>query len=96
MNLSAALAALVPLDVVTVISTVPVPAGEVAVIEVAEFTVKALAALEPKCTLVASERFSPAIDTLAPGDILRPWRLPPHDSIRRPHWLRVPRSATLR
>ena len=38
---------------VTVTSTVPVPAGEVAVIEVAELTVTAVPALAPKSTRVA-------------------------------------------
>jgi len=52
-NWSAAEAALVPPEVVTVISTVPVPAGEVAVILVSEFKVKLTAWVNPKYTLVA-------------------------------------------
>jgi hypothetical protein len=65
-NLSTALIALVSLGVVTVMSTVPSPPGEVAVIDVGELTVKVLAALEPNCTLVASAKFSPVIVTLVP------------------------------
>ena len=48
MNWSAADVAEVPPAVVTRTSTVPVPAGEVAVIEVAELTVKPVAAVAPK------------------------------------------------
>ena len=49
------------------ISTVPdVPAGDTAVIEVAEFTVKLLAAVAPKSTAVAPARFTPVIATVVP------------------------------
>jgi len=65
-NLSAALIPLVSLGVVTVMSTVPAPGGEVTLIDVGELTVNVPAALEPKCTLVVSERFSPVIDTVVP------------------------------
>src|SRR5206468_9322272 len=50
---SASLIGLVPLGLVTVTSTVPVPAGEVAVIELPEVTVKLVAAVEPNLTAVA-------------------------------------------
>ena len=40
-----------------VTSTVPVPAGDVAVIEVAELTVKLVAAVAPKSTAVAPVKF---------------------------------------
>ncbi len=49
-NWSAGEVALVPPAVVTVTSTVPAPAGEVAVIEVALFTVKLVAAVAPNFT----------------------------------------------
>ncbi len=55
-----------PPVVVTRISTVPVPAGVVAVIEVAEFTVKLVAAVEPKVTAEAPARFVPVTVTLVP------------------------------
>ena len=48
MNWSAALVAQVPPGVVTVTSTVPVPAGAVAVMVVALLTVKLVAAVVPK------------------------------------------------
>jgi hypothetical protein len=51
--------------VVTVTSTVPLPAGEVAEIEVAELTVKA-AGTVPKFTAVAPVKFVPVIVTLVP------------------------------
>ena len=51
MNWSATLVADVPLPLVTVTSTVPVPAGEVAVIEVAELTVTDVPALPPNETV---------------------------------------------
>ena len=53
MNWSAADVAEVPPAVVTVTSTVPVPAGEVAVIWVAELTVTPVAAAAPNVTAVA-------------------------------------------
>ena len=54
MYLSASLIALVPPAVVTVMSTVPaVPAGAVAVIDVALFTVKVVALVAPNFTAVA-------------------------------------------
>jgi hypothetical protein len=57
--------------VVTVISTVPaLSAGEVAVIEVAELTVKLVAAVLPKSTALAPVKFVPVIDTLVPPDVL--------------------------
>ena len=55
-----------PPAVVTLTSTVPVPAGEVAVIEVAEFTVKPVAAVAPKVTAVAPVRLVPVIVTVVP------------------------------
>ena len=64
---SAALVALVPPAVVTVTSTVPaLPAGAVAVICVALFTVNDVAFVAPNFTAVAPERFVPAIVTLVP------------------------------
>jgi hypothetical protein len=65
-NWSAALVALVPPAVVTVTSTVPAPAGEVAVIWVAPLTVKELAAVLPNLTAVAPEKLVPAMVTLVP------------------------------
>jgi hypothetical protein len=55
-----------PPTVVTVICAVPVPAGDVAVIEVAEFTVKLAAAVAPKWTAVAPVKLAPVIVTLVP------------------------------
>jgi hypothetical protein len=52
-NWSAADVADVPPTVVTVILIVPVPAGDVAVIEVGELTVTPVAAVTPKLTVVA-------------------------------------------
>ena len=46
----------VPSGVVTVTSTVPVPAGDVAVTEVALLTITPVAALDPKWTAVAPVR----------------------------------------
>ena len=58
--------ALVPPAVVTVMSTFPAePAGEVAVIWVAELTVK-LAALEPNLTAVAPVKLVPVMVTDVP------------------------------
>ena len=58
-----------PPAVVTVTSTVPVPAGEVAVIEVAELTVKAVAAVLPNLTAEAAVRLLPVIVTLVPPPV---------------------------
>ena len=52
--------------VTTVISTVPLPAGAVAVICVALFTVKPLAVLAPNFTAVAPVKFVPVITTEVP------------------------------
>ena len=64
MNRSAALVALVPAPVVTVMSTVPLPAGEVAVIEVELLTVNDVALVLPNLTAVAPLRLEPEIVTL--------------------------------
>jgi len=61
--------ALVPPSVVTVTSTVPTPAGEVAVIWVALLTVKEAAALLPKLTAVAPEKLVPVMVMLVPPDV---------------------------
>lgn len=59
--------ALVPLGVLTVMSVVAeVPAGETAVIELAEFTVKLLAGIAPKLTAPAPVKLVPVIVTLVP------------------------------
>jgi hypothetical protein len=55
-----------PVKVVTVICTVPVPAGEVAVIEVAEFTVTPVAAVAPNLTVLAAVKLVPVMVTVAP------------------------------
>lgn len=55
-----------PPGVVTVTSTAPVPAGEVAVIEVAELTVKLVALAAPNFTAVAPVRFVPVMVTVVP------------------------------
>ena len=47
--------------------TVPAPAGTVAVIEVAEFTVTEVAATPPNCTFVAPVRPIPVMVTVAPA-----------------------------
>ena len=66
-NWSAAPVGLVPLGVVTVMSTVPaVCAGEVAVIDVALFTVNDAAAVAPKLTAVAPVKPVPVIVTDVP------------------------------
>ena len=54
-----------PLGEVTVTWTVPVPAGEVAVIEDGPLIVK-VALLEPNFTAVTSDRFVPVMATLVP------------------------------
>jgi len=61
---SALLVALVPAAVVTVTSTVPAdPAGDSAVIDVAETTVKLFAATEPNLTALAPVKPVPVIVT---------------------------------
>jgi len=47
-------------------STVPAPAGDVAVIWVAELTVKPAAAVAPNVTAVAPDRLAPVIVTMVP------------------------------
>ncbi|MEY9227942.1 hypothetical protein ABIF78_000265 [Bradyrhizobium japonicum] len=66
MNWSAADVADVPPGVVTRISTVLVPAGDVAVIWVAELTVKPAAAVPPKVTAVAPVKLVPVMVTVVP------------------------------
>ena len=56
----------VPLGVVTVTSTVPVPAGDVAVIEVALLTTTPLAALVPNLTVAPVRNPVPVMVTLVP------------------------------
>ncbi len=56
----------VPPMVVTLTVTAPAPAGDVAVICVAELTVKVVAAVPPKCTAVAAVKFVPVMTTLVP------------------------------
>ena len=68
MNSSAGEVAEVPPAVVTVTSTVPLPAGEVAVIEVAESAV-IVAALDPKSTALAPPRLVPVMVTLVPPPV---------------------------
>ena len=58
--------ALVPPPVVTRTLTVPVPAGDTAVIEVALLTVKLAAGVTPKLTAVAPVRSVPVMATLVP------------------------------
>jgi hypothetical protein len=65
-NKSAELVALVPAEVTTVTYTEPAPAGEIAVILVAEFTVKLVAAVVPKLTEVAPVKLVPTIVTEVP------------------------------
>ena len=64
MNWLAAEVAEVPPAVVIRMLTVPVPAGAVAVICVAESTVYPAAAVAPKVTAVAPERLVPVIVTV--------------------------------
>jgi hypothetical protein len=47
-------------------STVPVPAGDVAVIWVAELTVNPVAAVAPNVTAEAADRFVPVMTTVVP------------------------------
>ena len=56
----------VPSSVVTLTVTAPVPAGETAVIDVAELTVKLAAAVAPNVTAVAPVNPVPVIVTLVP------------------------------
>jgi hypothetical protein len=65
-NWSADEVALVPPPVVTVTSTVPVPAGAVAVIDVAEFMVIEVAAVLPNVTAVAPVKPVPVRVTEVP------------------------------
>ncbi len=65
-NWSALLVALVPAWVTTVTFTVPVPAGETAVMLVAEFTVIPVAGTVPKFTEVAPAKPVPMIVTEVP------------------------------
>jgi len=61
----------VPSGVVTVTLTVPaLSAGEVAVIDVAELTVKPVAAMLPKSTTLAPVKFVPVIVTLVPPAVV--------------------------
>jgi hypothetical protein len=70
-NTSADPAGLVPPRLVTVTWTVPgAPAGDVAVIWVAEFTVKAVAAAAPNETPVAPLKFDPAMTTEVPPAVV--------------------------
>ncbi len=55
-----------PPGVVTLTSTVPVPAGDVAVIWVGLLTVNEPAALPPKLTAVAPEKLVPVTVTVVP------------------------------
>ena len=57
-----------PPAVVTVMSTVPVPAGDVAVIDVAELTVKLAAAVLPNFTAVAPVKLVPVMVTEVPPE----------------------------
>ena len=66
MNWSAALVVEVPPPVVTVTSTVPVPAGAGTVIEVVELTVAGDAALFPNFTAVTPLKLVPVIVTDVP------------------------------
>jgi len=67
-NSSAGTGALVPPAVVTVTLTVPVPGGETAVIDSAEFTltIDAGTGVEPKLTLLPLVKFVPVIVTSVP------------------------------
>jgi hypothetical protein len=67
-NRSAELVVLVPPGPVTVTSTVPDPAGEVAVIDVAELTVTPVAVPLPKATVLPAAKFVPVTVTVVPPD----------------------------
>ncbi len=56
----------VPPTVVTLTVTAPVPAGDVAVIWVAELTVKLVALVPPNLTAVAPVKSVPVMTTLVP------------------------------
>jgi hypothetical protein len=72
-NWSALLVTLVPPAVVTVTSIAPaLPVGVIAVIEVAELTVKLLAATEPNFTDVAPLKSVPVMVTEVPPSVLPP------------------------
>ena len=58
--------ALVPPDIVTVTSTIPVPAGAVTVICVPVTTTKLVAGLDPNLTFVAPVKSVPPMVTLLP------------------------------
>ena len=66
MNWSPRLAVLVPPGVLTVTSTVPEPAGEVAVTCVGDSALSAVAFAEPNLTSLAPVRFVPVIFTEVP------------------------------
>src|SRR2546423_253552 len=66
MNWSAALAGVIPCGGVTVTSTVPVPAGATAAIDVAIVTMKLLASADPNLTDVAPVKLVPVIVTRVP------------------------------
>ena len=70
MNWSAGLVAEVPAGVVTVMSTVPVPGGVVAVIWVSESTVIVAALAGPKLTSVAPVNPVPVMVTVSPPPAL--------------------------
>src|SRR5579863_5153604 len=63
---------LVPAGVVTVISTTPEPEGDLAMMTRPDTTSKLRAALAPKSTAVAPERFVPAMATEVPP-LAGPW-----------------------
>ena len=67
-NWSADTGALTPDGVTTVTSTVPVPAGDVAVTEV-ELSAVMVPGVEPKSTAVAPDRLVPVIVTLVPPPV---------------------------
>src|SRR5271165_4855437 len=71
-NWSAGPVALVPPTVVTVTSTVPVPAGLVAVIWVALTTENVVAAVAPKCTALDPVKLVPVMVTTVPPAV-GPW-----------------------
>ena len=71
MNWSSGLTALVPPELTTVTSTVPVPAGEIALIDVGELTLMPLASREPNSTARTSVKLEPLIVTAVP---------PPHQA----------------
>ena len=73
MNRSEAPEAEVPLEVVTVTSTVPAaPGGRVAVIEVGEVTVKVAGSEGPKSTVDVPVRSVPVMETVGPPEV-GPW-----------------------